>query len=164
MLFRSVSQSRYALIKLTQEERNLVPNGDKLTNFEFLKALTFQAFESKLDLLKLPKKEYVNQLNFELDLINELSFTDYFLLVWRVINKAKDLGAFIDYGRGSCAASCIFYFLGVTGVDPIDKKLFFARFISKVRAKKQVIDGITYLDGDLAPDVDLNVSVWDIIS
>lgn len=148
-------------ISLTKEERKLVPNGQNISNFEFLRSITYAAFRNKQDLIDKTKiEEYKKQLEFELNLIEELSFTDYFLLVWRVINKAIELGAFIDYGRGSCAGSLIFYVLGVTGVDPIEKKLFFARFISKVRAKKQIIDGITYLDGELAPDVDLNVSVW----
>lgn len=148
-------------IKLTKEERKLVDNGQNLSNYEFLRAITFQGFNNKLSLIDKKKiEEYKKQLDFELSLVEELSFTDYFLLVWRVINKAIELGAFIDYGRGSCAGSLIFYVLGITGVDSLDKKLYFARFISKVRAKKQIIDGITYLDGELAPDVDLNVSVW----
>jgi Bacterial DNA polymerase III alpha NTPase domain/Bacterial DNA polymerase III alpha subunit finger domain/NUMOD4 motif len=103
------------------------------------------------------QKIYQDRLDFELALVEELCFTDYFLLVWKVINKMIDMQAFRDMGRGSCAGSLVFYVLGVTGVDPIRYKLLFARFISKVRAKKQVIDGVTYLQGDLAPDVDLNL-------
>jgi DNA polymerase-3 subunit alpha len=103
------------------------------------------------------QKIYQDRLDFELALVEELCFTDYFLLVWKVINKMIDMQAFRDMGRGSCAGSLVFYVLGVTGVDPIRYNLLFARFISKVRAKKQVIDGVTYLQGDLAPDVDLNL-------
>src|SRR5574343_68677 len=150
--FPKIGLVRLPDIKLEKNEKSLVENGENLSNFEFLRALTFKTFENKKILIpKNRHKEYEDQLNFELNLVEELSFTDYFLLVWRVINKAKELGAFLDYGRGSCGGSLIFYCLGVTGVDPIDKKLYFARFISKVRAKKQVIDGITYLDGELAP-------------
>ncbi len=148
-------------IKLTNDERKLVKNGENMTNFQFLERLSKDALLAKIPSLDQTKvNEYKKQLVFELNLVEELSFTDYFLLVWRVINKAKSLGAYIDAGRGSCVSSLVFYVLGVTGVDPVEKKLFFARFISKVRSKKQVIDGITYLDGDLAPDVDLNVSIW----
>jgi DNA polymerase-3 subunit alpha len=103
------------------------------------------------------KKVYLDRIQEEFEIVKDLGFIDYFLLVWRVINKAKSLGAFIDWGRGSAAGSLIFYLLGVTRVDPIDKKLFFTRFISKVRAKKEIIDNITYIQGDLAPDVDINL-------
>src|SRR4051812_8937624 len=73
-----------------------------------------------------------------------------------VINKMRELNAFVDWGRGSAASSLVMFVLGLTGEDPIEKKLIFSRFISKVRAKKQIIDGITYLQGDLAPDFDCN--------
>lgn len=129
-----------------------------VNNAEFLRQISQSAL-NKLTKDFSPDKQkiYQDRLNFELALVEELSFTDYFLLVWKVINKMIDMQAFRDMGRGSCAGSLVFYVLGVTGVDPIRYNLLFARFISKVRAKKQVIDGITYLQGDLAPDVDLNL-------
>ena len=160
--FPKLGLVRLPEIKLGKTELESVPR-EFVSNYQFLRDITFNGLENRIKtgfILNEKKQSYIDQLEFELKLIEELSFTDYFLLVWRVINKAKELNAFIDYGRGSCAGSLIFYCLNVTGVDPLDKGLFFARFISKVRAKKQIIDGITYLDGDLAPDVDLNVSVW----
>lgn len=62
--------------------------------------------------------------------------------------------------HNSAAGSLVLFLSGVTKVDPIKYGLFFERFISKVRAKKQVIDGITYLDGSLAPDVDLDICFY----
>jgi len=50
--------------------------------------------------------------------------------------------------------------LGVTKVDPIKYELFFERFISKIRAKKQIVDGITYLDGSLMCDVDIDICYY----
>lgn len=131
---------------------------EKLTNFEFLKILVKQGFLDKQETFKKERLvEYEDRLNFELNILEELGFVDYFLLVWMVINKARDLGCFIDFGRGSAAASLIFYLIGVTGVDPIEKKLIFQRFISKVRAKKATFEGVDYIWGDLAPDCDLNL-------
>ena len=60
-------------------------------------------------------------------------------------------------GRGSAAGSLILYLIGVTKVDPLKYNLFFERFISKIRAKKKVVDDITYLDGSLMMDVDLDI-------
>ena len=48
----------------------------------------------------------------------------------------------------------------MTGIDPIKYELFFERFISKIRAKKQVVDGITYLDGSLMCDIDLDICYY----
>jgi DNA polymerase III alpha subunit len=146
-------------IHISAEQRKVIGVDEKATHRKILEKLISNGFESprakKID----PKRmsEYTERAKFELDLIDELGFIDYFLLVWLVINKMRELDAFVDFGRGSCGASLIFYLLGVTGVDPIEKELLFARFISKVRAKKQIIDGVTYLQGDLAPDVDINL-------
>lgn len=128
------------------------------SNYEFLSILAKKAFQEKKD--NLPKNkinEYYKRLEYELEIFEELGFTDYVLLVWKVVNKLKELGGFVDYGRGSCAASFVFAVLGITGIlDVIDKGLIFERFISRVRSKKQVIKGETYLQGDLLCDVDQN--------
>lgn len=62
--------------------------------------------------------------------------------------------------HNSCSGSLIMYLIGVTGIDPIKHNLYFERFVSKTRAKKQVIDGVTYLDGSLAPDVDSDICLY----
>jgi DNA polymerase-3 subunit alpha len=152
-----VNLVRLPEIALSVEEKASI--NDKFTsNGLFLKRLVHEGW--KKFSVKVPENQqqvYLDRLTEEFEIIKDLGFIDYFLLVWRVINKARQLGAFIDWGRGSAAGSLIFFLIGVTGVDPIDKKLFFTRFISKVRAKKEVIDGITYIQGDLAPDVDINL-------
>ncbi len=129
------------------------------SNFEFLSFLTKKNLSEKKHLL--PQKrldEYIARADFELKIFEDLGFVDYVLLVWKVINKAREMNAFLDYGRGSMGGSFVFALLGITGVlDVIDKGFFFERFISKTRSKKQIIDGITYLDGSLICDADLNL-------
>lgn len=152
-----VNLVRLPSIEMGNTELNSVPKATT-NNEEFLQQLINQGwlkFRDKIDKEKWPV--YLARLKEEYAIVQELGFVDYFLLVWRVINKARSLGAFIDWGRGSAAGSLIFFLIGVTGVDAVDKNLFFTRFISKVRAKKEVIDGITYIQGDLAPDVDINL-------
>lgn len=145
-------------IKIDKKYKKSAGLADSASNAEFLAKISEIALVKKINGFDSKKQQiYKNRLKFELELVDKLSFTDYFLLVWKVINKMKEIGAFVDYGRGSCAGSLVFYSLGVTGVDPIEKNLLFARFISEVRSKKKVIDGVTYLQGDLAPDVDLNL-------
>jgi DNA polymerase-3 subunit alpha len=135
----NVNLVRLPSINLTDEEKTVIKKS-VTNNDEFLQQLInkgWVSFRDKVDKTLWPT--YIERLQEEFSIVQELGFVDYFLLVWRVINKARQMGAFIDWGRGSAAGSLIFFLIGVTGVDPIDKKLFFTRFISKVRAKKEII-------------------------
>lgn len=62
--------------------------------------------------------------------------------------------------HNSAAGSLVLYLTQITQVDPIRYNLYFERFVSKVRAKKQVIDGITYLDGSLMVDIDFDICYY----
>jgi len=106
------------------------------------------------------EQNYLDRLEYELSIVDELSFTDYLILVWDVINFCHTNKIPTGLGRGSAAGSLILYSCGVTQIDPIRYGLFFERFISRSRARKQVINGITYLDGSLAPDVDLDICYY----
>jgi DNA-directed DNA polymerase III PolC len=125
-------------------------------NLEFLTQLCRNGFKEKIQ-KKIPKEkhaEYAERVKYELSVFKELGFIDYVLLVWDVNNFAikKDIAR--GYGRGSVCGSLVFFLIEVTQIDPIEHELYFARFITKIRAKKTVVDGITYVDGGLMPDVD----------
>ena len=77
-----------------------------------------------------------------------------------VINLCKENNIPTGLGRGSAAGSLVLYLIGVTKVDPLEHGLFFERFISKIRAKKSIVDGVTYLDGSLMMDVDLDICYY----
>ena len=131
------------------------------TNAEFLRALCKEGFE-KMKLAKDSKeyKEYGSRVKHELNIMQELGFVDYMLMVWDVINFCKESNIPTGLGRGSAAGSLVLFLIGVTKIDPIQHGLYFERFISKTRAKKQVIDGITYLDGSLMCDVDMDICYY----
>jgi DNA polymerase-3 subunit alpha len=131
------------------------------SNYDFLKALALNGFKN-LNINKSDKdyKKYVDRAKHELDTLKELGFIDYILLVWDVIHFCKTSDIPIGLGRGSAAGSLILYLVGVTRIDPVKYDLYFERFISKIRAKKQVIDGVTYLDGSLMCDVDLDICYY----
>ena len=114
----------------------------------------------KLNIPKDQYSKYSDRVKYELETIKELGFLDYIVLVWSVINYCDENSIPVGLGRGSAAGSLILYLLGVTKVDPIRYELFFERFISKIRSKKQVVDGITYLDGSLICDVDLDICYY----
>lgn len=161
--FSTLSIPHFGMVKLphvniSAEQKRLYGVALNASNKDFLLALARAGCERLEYRIPTDKRQiYGNRAKTELAIFDELGFTDYVLLVWLVINKARELGVFIDYGRGSCAGSIIFWFLGITGVDPIDKQLLFERFVSRVRSKKQIINGEIYLQGDLIADADLNL-------
>jgi DNA polymerase-3 subunit alpha len=134
---------------------------EDISNYDFLRSLANAGFKN----LKINKKSkkyklYAERAKHEIDTLEDLGFVDYVLLVWDVINYCKRSDIPTGLGRGSAAGSLILYLIGVTKVDPIEYGLYFERFISKIRAKKQVVDGITYLDGSLMCDVDLDICYY----
>ncbi|MEX1376550.1 MAG: DNA polymerase III subunit alpha [Eubacteriales bacterium] len=77
-------------------------------------------------------QELEERLNYELDVIGSMGFTDYFLIVWDFVKYALDNG--IEVGcRGSGAGSLASYCLNITEVDPIKYDLFFERFLNPER-------------------------------
>lgn len=158
LIFPHHGMVRLPEVHIPEEQRVALGLSPTSSNLDFLTALARKGYMAKASRISAARrKEYGDRVKRELATFEELAFTDYVLLVWMVINKAREMGVFIDYGRGSCAASCVFWLLGITGVDPIQKGLLFERFVSKVRSKKQVIDGKVYLQGDLIADADLNL-------
>lgn len=133
----------------------------EVDNYGFLTELCRVGFR-KLKLTKDSEehKKYADRVKVELGIIKELGFVDYILLVWDVIDFCDANQIPTGYGRGSAAGSLVLYLIGVTKVDPIKYGLYFERFISRIRAKKQIVDGITYLDGGLMCDVDLDICFY----
>jgi len=129
------------------------------SNYDFL----IQVCRNNFKKLRIPKEDYAKyseRIKYEFETIKELGFLDYILLVFTVINYCSENSIPVGLGRGSAAGSLVLYLLGVTKVDPIKYELFFERFISKIRAKKQVVDEITYLDGSLMCDVDIDICYY----
>ena len=85
----------------------------------------------------------LERLHFELDTINAMGFTPYFLVVHDIAKYCHDRGI-PAAGRGSAAGSMVAYVLGITYIDPIEHDLYFERFLSPAR--------------DDPPDIDLDVS------
>ena len=90
--------------------------------------------------------EYQERLNEELRIINEMGFTDYFLIVYDFILYAKKNKIIVGPGRGSAAGSLVSYCIGITEIDPIKYDLIFERFLNPERITMPDIDiDIEYL-------------------
>ncbi|MBE2279330.1 MAG: DNA polymerase III subunit alpha [Ignavibacteriaceae bacterium] len=81
----------------------------------------------------------IERLEYELKVINELGFTDYFLVVRDIVSEAKRRGMMV-LGRGSAGNSLVSYSLGFTDVDPIKYDLYFERFLNRSRLSPPDID------------------------
>ena len=79
------------------------------------------------------------QIARELDLIGKLNLAGYFLIVWDIVNYARQQDILVQ-GRGSAANSAVCYSLGITAVDPIAMDLLFERFLSEERGEWPDID------------------------
>lgn len=80
------------------------------------------------------------QLQFELSVIEQMGYVDYFLVVWDYIRFAREHGIAVGPGRGSAAGSVVAYCLGITDVDPIQYNLLFERFLNPERITMPDID------------------------
>lgn len=130
----------------------------KSSNYDLLRALCMRGVKQRgIDKLE-NKQEYYNRVKMELSVLKDLGFIDYILLNWDVLNFCHENHIPTGPGRGSAAGSLVLFLLKVTNIDPIKYDLFFERFVSKSRAKKTVVDDITYLDGSLLADVDNDIS------
>lgn len=126
----------------------------------YLKAVTRKGFQDRLDAGKIPqekKKIYVDRIKEEFEVVENLGFASYFLLIYKILNFCHESGVVVGAGRGSAAGSLVLYCVGVTQVDPIKYDLLFERFLSADRAEIKEIDGKTYMESGSLPDVDIDV-------
>lgn len=85
-------------------------------------------------------KELIDRLQYELGVINQMGYVDYFLIVWDFIKYSIDNGIPTGPGRGSAAGSIVAYTLGITKIDPIKYSLLFERFLNPERVSMPDID------------------------
>lgn len=84
--------------------------------------------------------EYRQRLEYELQVIRQMGYVDYFLIVWDFIRYARENGIRVGPGRGSAAGSLVAYTLGITSIDPIRYNLLFERFLNPERVTMPDID------------------------
>lgn len=105
---------------------------------EFLHNLCFKGLTKRLN-GKVPDI-YLKRLNYELKIINEMGFVDYFLIVYDYVLYAKRHDILVGPGRGSAAGSLVSYSIGITEIDPLKYNLLFERFLNPERVTMPDID------------------------
>ncbi|MDD3214538.1 MAG: DNA polymerase III subunit alpha, partial [Eubacteriales bacterium] len=87
-----------------------------------------------------PDSEPRKRLEYEMGVISQMGFVDYFLIVWDFIDYAKRNGIMVGPGRGSGAGSIVAYTLHITMLDPLKYNLLFERFLNPERVSMPDID------------------------
>ena len=111
---------------------------DNIDSSSFLHDLCLKGLAKRLN-GKIPDT-YSKRLNYELKIINEMGFVDYFLIVYDYVLYAKRHDILVGPGRGSAAGSLVSYSIGITEIDPLKYNLLFERFLNPERVTMPDID------------------------
>jgi DNA polymerase III subunit alpha len=124
-----------------------VPPG--FTTDSYFEHVTREGFAKRLEVLrplheagKLKKllTDYDQRLKWELEIIQQMQYPGYFLIVWDFIRYAREHNIPVGPGRGSAAGSLVSYALGITDIDPLQHELLFERFLNPERVSMPDID------------------------
>ncbi len=113
------------------------PTPNKESADEYLEQLCSQGLYERFSA---PNQIYKERLAYELKIIKNMNFSDYFLIVWDFMKYAHENGILTGPGRGSAAGSLVSYVLKITNVDPIKHRLLFERFLNPERITMPDID------------------------
>ncbi|USO00765.1 MAG: DNA polymerase III subunit alpha [Alphaproteobacteria bacterium] len=108
-----------------------------LSESEYLRNLAYAGLKEKIANVS---QEYIDRLEFELNVINSMGFNGYFLIVADFINWAKQNGVSVGPGRGSGAGSLVAYTLHITEINPLEFGLVFERFLNPGRVSMPDFD------------------------
>lgn len=141
LIYNSYKISEKCNVKLTFNVYNMPKFiGDVSDNNQYLKELAMVGLKKRLIGKKVNANFYVERLLYELDVIINMGFSDYFLIVYDYIRYAKVKGILVGPGRGSAPGSLVSYSLGITDIDPIENDLLFERFLNPERVSMPDID------------------------
>ncbi len=143
---------------LSKEDRVKFDLGENYSSDIFLRKLIDIKIEEKFknNIFPEDKKDiYLERLNHEYDEIISLKFSDYILLVYRVLQFCAENDILTGPARGSGGGSLLLRVLDITKmIDPIKHDLLFERFISAARTDIKEIDGEMYISSASLPDID----------
>lgn len=130
----------YDILGRYQMPRFPIPAGH--TAVSYLTSVAEQGLRDRLELAAGAPFDpaYGERLHFELQVMEQMGFPTYFLVVWDYIRFARDSGIPVGPGRGSAAGSLVAYALGITNIDPVVHGLLFERFLNPERKSMPDID------------------------
>jgi DNA polymerase-3 subunit alpha len=144
-----VAQRCSLVLKLGQPRLPQYPVPEGLTTAQFLRDESDRGLQRRLAAMpgQPDAGAYNSRLRLELDVICQMGFEGYFLIVADFIKWARENGVPVGPGRGSGAGSLVAYSLGITDLDPIDHALLFERFLNPERVSMPDFDVDFCMDG-----------------
>jgi DNA polymerase III subunit alpha len=157
-LFGGIPESMQNTLKIAERCNLEIENSQPLPPFEVPEGFTSDSYFEKTVLegfrdrrvhleamagkgqLKHPLSAYETRLTFEIEMIKQMKFSSYFLIVWDLIKYARDHSIPVGPGRGSVVGSLVAYSLRITDIDPLQYELFFERFLNPERIAPPDID------------------------
>ncbi len=112
-----------------------VPKG--YTTYEYLEKICYEGLKKRYPS---DEQELKPRLEYELKVIKDMGYVEYFLIVWDYIRYAREHDIIVGPGRGSAAGSLVAYTTGITNIDPIKYGLIFERFLNPERVSMPDID------------------------
>lgn len=106
-------------------------------NVKFLRDMTFKGLQKRYGT---PREEHIDRAEYELSVITQMGYVDYFLIVWDFVHYAKTHDIPVGCGRGSGAGSLVAYCIGITDIDPLRYQLIFERFLNPERVSMPDFD------------------------
>lgn len=110
---------------------------EKISHFNYFRRLCYEGLQKRY---ADPPKEYTDRLEYELDTVNKMGYTDYYLIVADFVSFAKREGIPVGPGRGSGTGSLAAYCMGITDLDPMKYNLLFERFLNPERVSMPDFD------------------------
>ena len=123
-------------VNLNKKRGNLLKYPTSSTSDELLKEKTYLSLKE----YNLENKEYIERLEYELNVIKNMGYSDYFLIVSDYVSYAKRIGIPVGPGRGSAASSLVAFLLNITTVNPLKYDLLFESFLNPARSTMPDID------------------------
>ena len=111
---------------------------DGSDNLEFFRRLCQEGLARRYG--EDPPQEYRDRLEYEIRVISQMGYVNYYLIVWDFIRYARSVGIPVGPGRGSGAGSLAAYCVGITNVDPMRYDLLFERFLNPERVSMPDFD------------------------
>ncbi|MFL6601010.1 MAG: DNA polymerase III subunit alpha [Steroidobacteraceae bacterium] len=151
-----IAQRCSLVLKLGEARLPQYPVPEALTTAQFLRDESDRGLQQRLaaiaarsgaDVQAADRAQYSERLRLELDVICQMGFEGYFLIVADFIRWARENGVPVGPGRGSGAGSLVAYSLGITDLDPIAHDLLFERFLNPERVSMPDFDVDFCMDG-----------------
>ncbi|MBT4076594.1 MAG: DNA polymerase III subunit alpha, partial [Gammaproteobacteria bacterium] len=144
----NIATSCNVTLKLGKNYLPEFPIPEGFTTDSYFRSVSEEGLEARMKFLQeqlpdgemLDRQPYIDRLNIELDVIIQMGFPGYFLIVADFIEWSKDNDIPVGPGRGSGAGSVVAYALKITDLDPLEYELLFERFLNPERVSMPDFD------------------------